>query len=48
MESEELKLLRENNAMLKQIIKYLITHNDDAKNFMIDVIANMVANSRCI
>lgn len=50
MESEELKLLKENNAMLKLIIKYLIDRdkNEDFKSFMIDVMANLVANSRCI
>lgn len=50
MESEELKLLKENNAMLKEIIKWIIAHDNsnDMKSFMIDVMANVVANGRCI
>lgn len=48
MESEELKLLRENNAMLKYIIRHLMNNNDDTKSFMIDVLANIVANKRCL
>ena len=50
MESEELKLLKENNAMLKEIIKWIINHdnNGDMKSFMIDVVANVVANNRYI
>lgn len=48
MESEELRLLRENNAMLKQIIKWIIDHDNssDMKSFMIDVMANVIANNR--
>lgn len=47
MESEELRLLRENNTMLKQIIKLLVDQNinGDAKGFMIDFIANILANN---
>lgn len=50
MNTEELKLLKENNAMLKEIIKWIINHdnNGDMKSFMIDVVANVVANNRCI
>lgn len=50
MESEELKLLRQNNAMLKEIIKWIVSHNNtnDMKSFMIDVMANIVANRRCV
>lgn len=48
MESEELRLLRKNNAMLKQIIKWIIGHDNssDMKSFMIDVMANVIANNR--
>lgn len=49
MESEELRLLKENNALLRQIIKYLIEKDsaaNDFKNFMIDIAANTIANNR--
>ena len=42
MDSEELRLLRENNYMLKQIIQYINKSggNNDFKEFMINVMAN--------
>lgn len=45
MESEELKLLRENNYMLKQILQYLaINGNNYAKDFVVNVLANLTAD----
>ena len=46
-EQELLKLTRDNNRMLKQIIMYINihgNHNDDLKEFMINVIANKISN----
>lgn len=44
MDNEELRLLRENNYMLKQIIYYINTHGhqDDFKEFMVNVMANYI------
>ena len=40
-----LRLLRENNAMLKQIIQLLASNgNNGASNFLIDVLANLTAD----
>lgn len=44
METEELRLLRENNQMLKEIIWYLKNSDNKAVDFLINVIANQVAN----
>lgn len=45
---ELLELTRENNLMLKSIMNYLYNHfqNDDQKDFIMNVIANLVSN-RC-
>ena len=44
MDNEELRLLKENNYMLKQIIQYINAHGhqDDFKEFMINVMANSI------
>lgn len=49
MEEEQLKLLKENNAMLKAILTYLINKNsdtnianEDIKNFIINLVANSI------
>lgn len=43
--TEELKLLRENNAMLKQILGYLQNNgNDYGKDFLVNVFANLTAD----
>lgn len=45
MESEELRLLRENNYMLKQILQYLLNNgNNYGKEFIINVLANLTAD----
>ncbi len=43
---EELQLLRENNAMLKQILAILLqtNHNQYLKQFVVDYFANKTAN----
>lgn len=46
-EQELLKLTRDNNRMLRQIIMYINihgNHTDDLKEFMINVIANKISN----
>ncbi len=47
MESEELRLLRENNIMLKQICQYLANGGIDnsTKDFIINFTANMLSDS---
>lgn len=47
METEELKLLRENNILLKQIYQILISGrmNDSAREFIINFSANMLSDS---
>ena len=47
METEELKLLRENNILLKQIYRVLVEGrvNDSAKDFIINFTANMLSDS---
>ncbi len=42
-EEELLRLTRENNIMLKNIIQYL--HGDNSVDFMQNIIANLIANS---
>lgn len=45
METEELRLLRENNYMLKQILSYLQNNcNNYSKDFAINVLANLTAD----
>lgn len=45
MESEELRLLRENNYMLKQILSYLQSQgNNYGKDFVVNVLANLTAD----
>lgn len=43
---EALRLLRENNATLKQIIAYLASNNRNnvGSNFLVDVLANLTAD----
>ena len=48
MNSEEHKLLIENNITLKQILTYITTidsPNNDFKDFTIDIIANLISNN---
>ena len=44
-EQEMMQLLRENNAMLKIIIKALSANNNVATNFIVDVLANLTADN---
>lgn len=45
METEELRLLRENNYMLKQILSYLQNNsNNYGKDFVVNVLANLTAD----
>lgn len=45
MENEELRLLRENNYMLKQILSYLQNNsNNYGKDFVVNVLANLTAD----
>lgn len=53
MESEELRLLRENNAMLKEILSYVravsdprYVNNEQSRNFLINVLANLMVEKR--
>lgn len=53
MNEELLRLTRENNIMLKQIIAYLnikenpnVVFQDDVKDFAINVIANLMSERR--
>ena len=45
MESEELRLLRENNIMLKQICEFLFTGKADnpSRDFLINLAANLMS-----
>ena len=48
---EILKLLRENNLMLRAICKYIINHNreesiEDIKDFVTNIVANIYANNK--
>ena len=46
MIQQEHDILIENNLMLKEIIMYLATRNDDTfKQFVINVLADKVANN---
>ena len=46
MTQEEHNILIENNLMLKEIIMYLATRNDDTfRQFVINVLADKVANN---
>lgn len=42
-QEELLRLTRENNIMLKNIIQYL--HGDNSVDFMQNIIANLIVNS---
>lgn len=45
METEELRLLRENNYILKQILSYLQNNsNNYSKDFVVNVLANLTAD----
>lgn len=41
---ELLRLTKENNAMLKQILYYVQGHHDDEKDFTMNLIANLLSN----
>lgn len=44
-EKEMMRLLRENNAMLKQILQILASSgNNVAKEFLVDILANLTAD----
>lgn len=48
---EILRLLRENNLMLRAICQYLFEHNkegslEDIKDFVTNIVANIYANNR--
>lgn len=43
-EEELLTLIRDNNRMIKEIWTMLKDPNEDIKNFVMDVIANLTAN----
>jgi hypothetical protein len=45
METEELKLLRENNQILKQIYSYLIKADNPAQDFLINLVANLLSEN---
>lgn len=46
MESEEIRLLRENNIMLRQILALLQNNqNSYTRDFLINVFANMTADN---
>ena len=48
-EKELLKLVKENNFMLKQIIKYINCYNNqnpDIKDFTMNVMANLISNNK--
>lgn len=45
MDSEELKLLRENNTMLKYICELLSNNNNSAKDFLINLSANLISEN---
>ena len=44
MESEELKLLRENNQMLKAILT-ILSNNSYSKDFIVNLVANLISES---
>ena len=45
MNTEEIRLLRENNAMLKQIVSYINGQRGEyGKDFLINVFANLAAD----
>lgn len=53
MDPEELRLLRENNAMLKEILSYVrivssprYVNNEQSRDFIMNVIANMLVENR--
>ena len=43
MDSEELRLLKENNILLKQIYQALVTQDNAVREFAINLIANLVS-----
>jgi len=45
MESEELRLLRENNQMLKYICQILQAADNPAKDFLINLTANLISEN---
>lgn len=44
MTKEEHDMLVENNYLLKQILLYLVSQRDEGKDFLMNVIANIIAN----
>ena len=45
MNTEELKLLRENNLMLKYICQKLSENDNSAKEFLINLTANLISEN---
>lgn len=45
MNQEELRLLKENNLMLKYIIKLLSEKDNSAKDFLINLTANLISEN---
>lgn len=45
MDSEELRLLRENNVMLKYICQVLGRNDNTAKDFLINLTANLISEN---
>lgn len=43
---ELLRIEAENNVMLRKVLHYLYTHNDDSKEFLLNYIANILSNYR--
>ena len=44
MTKEEHDMLVENNYLLKQILLYLVSQRDDGKDFLMNIVANIIAN----
>ena len=44
MTKEEHDMLVENNYLLRQILLYLVSQRDDGKDFLMNVIAHIIAN----
>lgn len=44
MTKEEHDMLVENNYLLRQILLYLISQRDDGKDFLMNIVANIIAN----
>lgn len=44
-EQELLKLTRENNYILKQLYNYINSNQNDTKDFLINIVANLLSNN---